>query len=301
MRKIQNKFGDINRLSPMKMLEFSNGCFWLISSCRSGHNYIKNNIESWFDNSRYYIDLEQINPINFSEEETYTMITPELYSTSFKIVNVRDLLNWYIAAVFLINRYKRNPNKIKTHPKIENLKWEWEIEQNKNLSYNPFNVVIPNEFTKERIMEIYYNPNGRFGERLPIEERAKKLINNWCDITKEFLGITDYVKGSIGVHYDEFFQSQSYRISICNKLGGQYNEKELNKVTEIGDYSTFDKDKFQNRAQEMNVLERYKLWDTLEENRELLSLLKNHEALELYLNNFDVNDDKKRFIDKWIT
>jgi len=277
-------------------LDIINGYFWLISSARSGHNFIKNNIESWTGSGKIYVNLEQESPQNFSEN--YIELSSEIYSKSFKAVCVRDLLNWYISVVFLGKKYERPFIKNLHIPKIENLRWEREI--NNELLRNPDITFIPNNLSKERFLEKTYPIGGQYGQTLSAKERSIKAIKNWAEIAKEFLGMTDYMKGSVSVYYDEFFVSGEYRKNICDKLGGIYNEKMLNHIPQIGDYSTFDGNEFQERAQEMKVLERYKIWDTSDQNRELLALLKDSEALELYLNNFEVNDDKRRFIEKWI-
>ena len=103
-----------------------------------------------------------------------------------------------------------------------------------------------------------------------------------------------------GFSQSDFFSNSSYRQNICKELDGKYSEKELNVVTSQGGYSSFDSDIFQGRAQEMKVLERYKLLKMDEGKEVLIDYLRNSPTLEYYLENFEVNDDKKRFIEKWI-
>jgi hypothetical protein len=75
----------------------------------------------------------------------------------------------------------------------------------------------------------------------------------------------------------------------------------LNIVPEAGNYSTFDGDAYQNKGSKMKVLERYKKWERIDSHLLILSFLKDSEALKFYIDNFELNDDKKRFIDEWLT
>jgi len=226
--------------------QFPNGYFWLISNSRSGHNFIKNNIESWFDKTRMYWNLEQFSPKAFNNHETLEGLPAKLYDSSLKVVCTRDLLNWFTSCSFMGDKFK------------DSWKGPWTIKEG-------------------------------------LEWRTR----NWIEIAKETLGITNYIKDSIGVYYDDFVSSEKYRKNICDKLGGEYNEKMLNIIPQEGNHSTFDGAEFQNRAQEMKVLERYKVWEN-KEDKKLLRILKNSEALDFYLKHFDVDNDKMKFIEKWI-
>ena len=61
----------------------------------------------------------------------------------------------------------------------------------------------------------------------------------------------------------------------------------------MGNYSTFDKDKFQGNAQQMKVLERFKQWNP--EHYKYLKVLKQHSAFNFYLNNFNISKEKQSF------
>jgi len=123
-------------------------------------------------------------------------------------------------------------------------------------------------------------------------------IEIWRRITQEFFGETDYLSQNfIPVLYDDFFRSEEYRRNVCEQIPfAVYNDDELNIVTRAGRGSTFDGLDYDGRAQEMNVLERYK--DVGEENLHWWKVLAEHpEAIELYLKHFDVSTEKKEFID----
>lgn len=128
--------------------------------------------------------------------------------------------------------------------------------------------------------------------------RLNHYINVWVEINKEYFHETNYLPNNfIRISYDDFFKSETYRRSICEKIGGaKYNEKMLNHIPDNGEGSSFDKLKYQDMGQKMDVLIRYKqisderqwVWKTLKDNPE---------AIELYLKHFDVSDEQKKFID----
>jgi hypothetical protein len=137
--------------------------------------------------------------------------------------------------------------------------------------------------------------------RVSPEKRIKYSGNIWLEAAKEFIGETNYMKNVVKVMYDDFVYSQEYRKHICEQVNGTYNESMLNIVPEAGNYSTFDGDAYQNRGSKMKVLERYKKWERIDSHLLILSFLKDSEALKFYIDNFELNDDKKRFIDEWLT
>lgn len=119
------------------------------------------------------------------------------------------------------------------------------------------------------------------------------VLNNWSDVTKEFYEVNVF-KGYdvVYVYYDEFFKNREYRQEVCNQLGGSYNEKKLQSVGHGGGGSSFDKLSFDKRAQEMNVLHRYRqvpshiFYELLQGRKELLNF---------YLKHVD-DADKRNFI-----
>ncbi|HUW89609.1 MAG TPA: hypothetical protein VMV43_03745 [Candidatus Nanopelagicaceae bacterium] len=268
--------------------------FWEISVPRSGHFFIKNNIESWLDNPFEFINLENFSPKDFPNHETICKLDPNIYSNSLKIIVLRDLLNWFTSYCF----YSINnpPNVIRgIVPLLKHVKWEGEFIE-KDLKDSGKLHIITNDWDKDDYLDYCHRPN-RLLEDWNTEKRIKNLIEMWTQIAKEFLGITNYVKDSIEIYYDDFFRSKNYRKKICSRIGDNYNEKKLNYVPSAGSFSSIDSDLYQGRGQEMKTLERYKIWYTDEINRDFLNFLKGSEALDLYMNNFDVNEDKKKFIE----
>lgn len=61
------------------------------------------------------------------------------------------------------------------------------------------------------------------------------------------------------ISFNEWFTSVDYRMQISNSLGLKFTDKNLNKVSSNGNGgSSFDKVKFQDNAQKMKVLDRWK-------------------------------------------
>lgn len=66
---------------------------------------------------------------------------------------------------------------------------------------------------------------------------------------------------TVFISFNDWFQSQEYRKSISSSLGLQFSDKTLNKVSSNGNGgSSFDKTSYQNDAQSMKVLDRWKLF-----------------------------------------
>lgn len=62
----------------------------------------------------------------------------------------------------------------------------------------------------------------------------------------------------VRIHYDKFCTNERYRRIICTKLGGTYTEDSLLRVDHNGGGSSFDGVRYDGRANEMKVQERYK-------------------------------------------
>jgi len=86
-----------------------------------------------------------------------------------------------------------------------------------------------------------------------------RMVTKWWEIAKAYHDCSfgthmDVVR----VNYEDFFLSRDYREGVCKALGGEYHEAALNRVALNGGGSSFSRDKFDGKAQEMKVLERYK-------------------------------------------
>lgn len=67
----------------------------------------------------------------------------------------------------------------------------------------------------------------------------------------------EYWQADIVISYDKFFESEEYRRSICEQLGGIYTEEKFNFVPNTGGGSSFDKMNLQGAGSKMKVLSRH--------------------------------------------
>ena len=95
-----------------------------------------------------------------------------------------------------------------------------------------------------------------------IDERSKRLMMGyWKDYAKEFLGYTNYLKhNKVPISYNKWFSDENYKKDIAKKLGLKYMYVEDKYVSRYGPGSSFDKRKFDGKAKDMRVLERWKVF-----------------------------------------
>jgi len=86
-----------------------------------------------------------------------------------------------------------------------------------------------------------------------------KLVGLWKNYAKEFLRITSYLNNRVvAINYNDWFSSVGYREELANKLDLPFSDKGVKKVVSMGFGSSFDGQTFSGRAQEMEVLKRWK-------------------------------------------
>jgi len=272
--------------------QYPGGYFFHAANSRSGHNFIKKNIQSWTDDidekNRKFINLENKDVSKILQILLNDKTIPT-FPNSIYVLSVRDLLNWFTSYFYFQAKHFNSANNVGEDYKNKIIIWESELEKNPHLECNPNIIIIPDNQDKTHFKE------KRTDLTTSIYDMFPKILDKWLILAKEFIGETNFLPQFVKVYYNEFFLSEEYRKSICDKVGGSYNDTVLNYVCKAGSYSTFDKDKFQGRAQSMNVLERYKLWKP--EHGEYLTMLKEHEAMNFYLNNFEISTKEKQFID----
>jgi hypothetical protein len=79
------------------------------------------------------------------------------------------------------------------------------------------------------------------------------------DVWDEFYG--HYIEQRPNTHFiifDKWFSDIEYRKKISSDLGLEFSDLNINKVANAGGGSSFTQEKFDGKAQEMNVLNRYK-------------------------------------------
>lgn len=98
-----------------------------------------------------------------------------------------------------------------------------------------------------------------------------RSIETWKSHAREFLGRSNVLPNRVGVYFDLWFQSETYREEIASKLGLAYSPKAHGDVASFGGGSSFDGRTFDGAASKMKVLERAALLDDGE--RELLEAI----------------------------
>jgi hypothetical protein len=262
------------------------GPFFNMGLSRSGHNFIKENIESWIP-GRMYINLENYAPEEFMEFMEGDIINKSLYNSSIKVFSVRDLLNWYTSFFHFFAFHKRSDlNTSRLKP--ENILHRSDLRKHPDLIKNKELIFIPDFMTKDEFINRRLNAP-------PPTKKIDMALNNWLENAKELKGVTSFLPDFTGIYYDEFVRSKEYRMDICSKLGGKYSEDKLNFVPQMGRYSTWDGSTYQWKGSKMKVFERYKNWK--DEDRHYLKPLKDHPAMDFFINNFDLTDDQIQFIE----
>ncbi len=107
------------------------------------------------------------------------------------------------------------------------------------------------------------------------------IINLYKQYAKEFLRQTQFLKNPILINYNTWFISQEYRQSILDRLNIQHSSKSreyLQKVTKEGKGSSFDQMKYDTKAQDMKVLDR---WEYFKDDEKYIKHFNDNELLDL--------------------
>ena len=100
----------------------------------------------------------------------------------------------------------------------------------------------------------------------------------WIEYAKEFLGETNYLTNNkICINYNRWFVDVEYRKQIASSLKMEFSDKGIERVKSEGGGSSFDGTKFNGKASQMDVLNRYKLF---EDDPEYQFLVNNEELIE---------------------
>jgi len=103
-------------------------------------------------------------------------------------------------------------------------------------------------------------------------------IDLWKKYAHEYLGHTSNLPDLIPINFNLWFESKDYRMSLSKSLGLEFNDDGLNILSRKGVRSSFDGIKFDTRAQEMQVLNR---WQQIPSLQKHLNILKDDEIISL--------------------
>lgn len=85
-----------------------------------------------------------------------------------------------------------------------------------------------------------------------------KTLDSWMEYADEFAGVTNLLGPKLLVNFNRWFASEEYRRELSATIGLTFNDSGLNRVVGNGAGSSWDGTHFDNRAQDMKVLERWK-------------------------------------------
>ena len=83
----------------------------------------------------------------------------------------------------------------------------------------------------------------------------------WYHRALEILGKTHYIPNMYFINYNKWFIDKLYRQQICKDLNLHFTDIAIDSVVHYGQGSSFDKQKFDGRAQDMSVNQRYKIYE----------------------------------------
>jgi hypothetical protein len=138
-----------------------------------------------------------------------------------------------------------------------------------------------------------------YGHNFNSISRVYDYCNYWELITKEGFNETNYLSDKVTVIYDLFKVDRDYRKNICNKIGGYYNENNLDIVTIEGNGSSFDYYNYQKNGNKMNTEKRYQYFINSHMEHIYLDILKKRpRAVKLYKKYFNLNREQLDILKK---
>jgi len=110
-------------------------------------------------------------------------------------------------------------------------------------------------------------------------ENRDILINLWKAYAAEYMGETNHLTNNkIVINYNLWFSSTKYRKSLAKRLQLEFTDKGTGCISDIGFGSSFDGEKFNGKASEMKVLER---WKKFEDNQFYRDIFKDKKLIEI--------------------
>lgn len=120
------------------------------------------------------------------------------------------------------------------------------------------------------------------GTRHQPDRRAiANLVEQWKDHAREYLGETTFLREKVKINYNLWFSEEDYRKQLAEEIGFRFKPGGTKGVPKVGPVvwgDTFDGMRFDGRAQEMKVMER---WKHFEEDPFYRELFLDSEVAEL--------------------
>ncbi len=136
---------------------------------------------------------------------------------------------------------------------------------------DPFNLFASRLKKEDDIIENKYS--------LRKESERKILSGLWKEHAKEFIGETSSLKNSkVCVNYNKWVADKDYRKEIARLLDLEFTDAGFEEVLHIGGGSSFDRIKYNQKASDMKVLER---WKHYIDDNDFLDIFKDREIIDL--------------------
>jgi hypothetical protein len=155
----------------------------------------------------------------------------------------------------------------------------------KNVQYKELKAISPETFFIFVLRSPWNHISSGYFWRKPnhVINNSEYFSSMWINYSEEFLGITNHVpKNFVPVIYDRWFTDVEYRKEICDKIGVEFNDSQLNTVAHFGGGSTFRRG---GSGQSLGVLNRWERCFTNEiAKKHLIDTLTLDEKMLMYSN-----------------
>ena len=189
-----------------------------------------------------------------------------LYSHYPKEALKQEALGNFTVKDCLIYSYEDYSLERVTDPKFENLHdlylGKSSIRYDLILLRDPFNLMA------SRLKKNY----------IAVKDPNYTVTHLWIDYAKEFIGETNYLNNyKICINYNRWFVDVEYRKELASALVMDFSDKGIERVKSEGGGSSFDGEKLNGKASQMDVLNRYKVF---EDDPEYQKLVDNEELIQ---------------------
>lgn len=116
--------------------------------------------------------------------------------------------------------------------------------------------------------------------------RHHEAVFLWKQYAREYLGMTNTLHAKLCINYNYWFVDEQYRRSISENLGLEFTDAGLEIVPDAGRGSSFDRLKYDGKAQQMNVLGR---WQAYTDRPKMRALFADEELIWLVKQCFPQN------------
>lgn len=155
----------------------------------------------------------------------------------------------------------------------------WNFEQLKNNSKSILILRDPFNFIASCLQRLV-NPPDAGATDVGVQLPQRLLV--WKEHARQALEKSEAKAPIEFISFNEWFASESYRSSLCERFGLIFTDRGVNKVMNFGSGSSFDRENFDGSAQKMKILERYKAWENHSAFKYLVDDEIRHYAKEIF-------------------